>query len=209
MSVTLFHHPHSRAATVVWMLEELGIDYTLSHVDLRAGAQRSAAFLAVNPMGKLPTLVDGPTVITEAAAIAMYLADRHALGRLAPALDDPQRATYLRWILYAPSVIEPGCMAHAGGWEVQASSAGWGRWDDMLQTIRSAIGEGPWLLGERFTMADVVFGGTVSWMVGFGLLPKDPAMVDYVARLGARPAKQRADAINAAELTKHAPPPAE
>jgi len=203
MSIVLHHHSHSRAATVVWMLEELGLDYTLQHVELRTGEQRRSAYLAQNPMGKVPLLIDGDAVVTESAAIAVYLADRYASGTLAPALDDSARGTFLRWCFYAPSVIEPGTMARASKWEFNPGSAGFGRWDDMLATIRSAIGEGPWLLGDRFTMADVVFGGTVRWLVQFGMLPKEPAFTDYIARLEARPAFQRSAAINAAELEKY------
>ena len=106
MSLVLHYHPYSRAANVVWMLEELGVPYALQYVDLMAGEHRTPAFRAINPMGKLPTLVDGGTVVTESAAIGLYLADRYAYGTLAPRVDDPQRAAYLRWSLFAPSVIE-------------------------------------------------------------------------------------------------------
>ena len=113
MSIVVYHHPFSRAANVVWMLEELGLDYEIEHVDIMSGAQKSAEFLKLNPMGKLPTIVDGEVVATESAAIAMYLADRYSLGELAPATDSPERATYLRWILFGPSVIEPGASPRA------------------------------------------------------------------------------------------------
>lgn len=197
MSITLYHHPWSRAANVVWMLEEVGVDYELAFVDFRTGANKSAAFLAKNPMGKLPTLVDGETVITESAAIALWLADRYSLGGLAPSLDDPARATYYRWILYGPSVIEPGCYAHQENWPFKPSSAGWGTYEAMLDTIETAIGDGPWLLGDRFTMADVCFGGTVIYMAAFGMLEKRPAFTAYIDRLKARQARVRSDAINA------------
>lgn len=196
MAITLYHHPHTRAAGVVWMLEELGVDYALEHVDLWAGAHKTDDFRALNPMTKLPTLIDGDAVVTEAAAIGVYLADRHAPGRLAPALDDPARGTFLRWCFYAPSVIEPGCMARAAKWEFRAAQAGWGTYEAMLDTISAAIGDGPWLLGDRFTMADVIFGGTVRWMTGFGMLEKRPEYMAYVERLDARPAYVRARAIN-------------
>lgn len=192
----LHHHPLTRAATVVWMLEEVGCDYHLEHVDLQSGAHKTDALRALNPMGKVPTLVDGDTCVTETAAIALYLGDRYALGRLAPAPDSPDRGPYLRWSLYAPTVIEPGCMARAAGWAFEPTRAGWGTYDEMLDTIGAAIGDGPWLLGERFTMADVVFGGTVRWMLLFGMLDERPEFRAYVDRLGARPAARRADEIN-------------
>lgn len=198
--IRLYHHPFTRAANVVWMLEEIGRPYALEYVDLQAGAQRTPDFLAKNPMGKLPTLVDGDVVLSESAAIGMYLADRYALGELAPAPDDPARAPYLRWCLYAPSVIEPGCYAKGAGWEFRPAQAGWGRYDDMLETIDRAIGDGPWLLGEQFTMADVIFGGTVRFMLQFNMIEPRDRFVAYRDRLNARPQSQRAQAKNAAVI---------
>jgi glutathione S-transferase len=198
MAIVLYHHPFSRAANVVWMLEELEVPYELRYVDLHAGAQKAPAILALNPMGKLPILVDGATVVTESAAIALYLADRHAYGRLAPRVDDPARATYLRWILFAPSVIEPGSMAKAAGWSFREGTAGWGSHDAMLRAMESAIADRDYILGNQFSMADVVFGGTLRYMLGFKMLEPRPTFTAYAERLGARPALQRADARNAA-----------
>src|SRR6186713_569109 len=135
MSLVLYHHPYSRAANVLWMLEELGTDYELRFVDLLSGAHKAPELLALNPMGKLPILTDGEQVVTEVAAIGLYLADRYALGRLAPKLDDPQRGTYLRWSLFAPSVIEPGAIAKMNQWEAKASQVGWGTYESMLEGI--------------------------------------------------------------------------
>ena len=90
MSIVLYHHPFSRASNVVWMLEEVGAPYELRYVDIRAGAQKAPEILALNPMGKLPILTEGDVVVTEVAAIGLYLADRHAYGRLAPRVDDPR-----------------------------------------------------------------------------------------------------------------------
>src|SRR5688572_10627624 len=101
MSIVLHHHPFSRASNVVWMLEEIGIEYELRFVDLMAGGHKAPELVAMNPMGKLPILVDGDVVVTESAAIGLYLADRYSLGRLAPKTDDPSRGTYLRWSLFA------------------------------------------------------------------------------------------------------------
>ncbi len=203
MSVILHHHPRTRAANVVWMLEEVGCDYTLEYVDLAAGAHKTEEFKRLNHMGKIPTLIDGDAVVSEVAAIGMYLADKYAPGRLAPALDAPERAAYLRWICYAPSVIEPGCMAKAAGWEYKASAAGWGTYDEMLETIDAAIGEGPYLLGDTFSMADMLFGGTVGWMMMFGMLPKREAWQAYVARLDERPARKRGLEINERIAKEH------
>jgi glutathione S-transferase len=198
MTIVLHHHPFTRAANVVWMLEETGVAYELNHVDLMVGAHRRPEHLALNPMGKLPVLTDGEAVVTEAAAIGVYLADRYAPGRLAPALDDPARGSFLRWCFFAPSVIEPGCMAQAAKWEYRPTQAGWGSYEQMLGTIEQAIGDGPWLLGETFTMADVIFGGTVRFMLQFGMIEKRASFEAYAGRLAARPAARTADAKNAA-----------
>ena len=197
MSVTLYHHPFTRAASVVGMLEEAGCDYELRFVDVPAGEQKSEAIVALNPMGKLPILVDGAAVVTEVAAIGVYLADRYAPGRLAPALDDPRRATFLRWCFFGPSVLEPGAMAASSKWEYRPGSAGFGRFDDVLTTMEHAIGEGPWLLGDFFTMADLVLGGTLRFLLGFGMVDKRPAFTAWTERLAAREGVARGDAVNA------------
>jgi len=197
MSIVLYHHPYSRAATVVWMLEEVGVPYDLRFVDILAGGQKSPEMVALNPMGKLPVLTDDKTVVTEGAAIGLYLADRYAAGRLAPALDDPDRGTYLRWSLFAPSVIEPGSMAKSAGWEFKPGSAGWGTHAEMLAAIEHALAGGAFLLGARFSMADMIFGGTLRYMLKFNMLEPRDSFVAYAERLSARPALQRADAINA------------
>jgi glutathione S-transferase len=198
MSLVLYHHPFSRAANAVWMLEEVGEPYELHYVDIMAGAQKSPEILALNPMGKLPILTDGDQVVTESAAIALYLADRYAYGRLSPRVDDPARGTYLRWSLFAPSVIEPGSMAKASGWPFKDVQAGWGLHEAMLAAIESAVAGRAFVLGDTFSMADVIFGGTLRYMLGFKILEPRPAFTAYVERLGERPALRRAEARNAA-----------
>ncbi len=203
MTIKLYHHPFSRAATVVWMLEEVAAPYELSYVDLRAGAHKAQEILALNPMGKLPILVDGEATITETAAIGLYLADRYAPGRLAPALDDPRRATYLRWSLFSPSVVEPCVAAKASKWEYSPSQTGWGTHDAVMTTMQFALGSGPYLLGETFSMADVIFGATVRFLLTFQMLEPLPAFRQYVDRLEQRPALQRATARNEAIMAEH------
>jgi len=198
MAVVLYHHPFSRAAAVVWMLEEVGVDYELRFVDILAGGQKAPEITALNPMGKLPVLTDGDTVVTEVAAIGLYLADRYAYGRLAPKHDDPARAAYLRWSLFAPSVIEPGSMAKMAGWPFKEGQAGWGSYEAMLRAIESAIAKPPFILGDTFSMADVVFGGTLRYMLTVKMMEPRPDVAAYIERLNARPALQRAEARNAA-----------
>ena len=203
MSVVLYHHPYSRAANVVWMLEEVGVPYELSYVDILKGEQKSPDFLAKNPMGKLPTLTDGEVVVTESAAIGLYLADRYSAGKLAPALDDPRRGTYLRWSLFAPSVIEPGAMAKSAGWTFKEGQAGWGGFDAMIQSMESAVTDRQFVLGDDFSMADVIFGGTVRYMLMFKLILPTEILAAYSERLGARPAWKRAEEKNQAVRTEH------
>jgi glutathione S-transferase len=176
MSLVVYHHPFTRAATVVWMLEEIGVPHELRYVD-------------------------GDVVVTEGAAIGLYLADRYAPGKLAPALDDPARGTYLRWSLFAPSVIEPGSMAKAAGWAFKPGSAGWGDHESMVRAMEQAVGRGDYLL-DTFSMADIIFGATVRYMIRFKMLEATPALSAYADRLAARPALQRAEARNAAIATE-------
>ncbi len=200
MTAVLYYHPFSRAANVVWMLEELGIPYERRFVDITKGEQKQPEFLAKNPMGKLPVLEDGEALVTESAAIALYLADRYAPGRLAPKLDDPKRGTYLRWILFSPAVIEPGLLAKAANWEFRPSSAGWGTYESLLTTMQHALRDDrDYVLGDEFSMADVVFGGTIGYMLQFGMLEPLPVFTQYTERLAKRPALQRTNEINTAE----------
>ncbi len=203
MSIVLYHHPFSRAATVVWMLEEIGRPYELRYVDIMAGAQKQPDIVALNPMGKLPILQDGEQVVTEMAAIGLYLADRYAPGALAPSLDDPARGTYLRWSFFAPAVIEPGAMAKAAGWTFKPGQAGWGTYESMIAAMESAVAGREFILGSRFSMADVVFGSTVRYMLRFKMLEPTPVLAGYAERLGARPALQRAEARNMKVAEEH------
>jgi glutathione S-transferase len=203
MSIVLYHHPFTRAANVVWMLEEVGAPYEVRHVDIMKGGHKTPEMLALNPMGKLPVLTDGDAVVTESAAIGLYLADRHAYGRLAPRVEDPARATYLRWVLFAPSVIEPGLLAKMSGWSFKESQAGWGSHDAMLSAMESAVTGRDFVLGDTFSMADVIFGGTVRYMLTFKTLEPRPAFTAYAERLAARPALKRAEARNAAIVEEH------
>jgi glutathione S-transferase len=198
MSIVLYHHPYSRAANVVWMLEEVGVAYELRPVDIMKGAHKAPDLVTLNPMGKLPILTDGDAVVTESAAIALYLADRYAYGRLAPRVDDVARATYLRWSLFAPSVIEPGSMAKQAGWTYKESQAGWGSYEAMLNAMESAIADRAYVLGDNFSMADVVFGGTLRFMLAFNMIEARPSFTAYAERLAQRPALQKAEARNAA-----------
>jgi glutathione S-transferase len=201
--ITLYHHPFSRAAGVLWSLEEVGEPYELVYVDIMKGAQKAPPVSTLNPMGKIPVLVDGEAVVTESAAIALYLADRYGLGKLAPAPDDPRRGAYLRWSLFAPSVIEPGAMAKHSGWQFKPGQAGWGDFESMLKSIDSAVENREYVLGDMFSMADVILGGNLRYMVRFKLLTPSAPVAAYLDRISTRPALKRADARNESIIKEH------
>jgi glutathione S-transferase len=205
-NLRLYYHPFSRAATVIWMLEEVGQPYEVEFVDLMKGEHKRPEIVALNRMGKIPILTDGDAVISETSAIGMYLADRYSPGNLAPALDDPARGPWLRWCVFAPSVIEPSCMGKSAGWEINEGSAGFGSHEAMLGTLEHGIGEGgPWLLGERFTMADVIVGATLMFMLRFKMIEERPLFKTYAERLSARPAMVAAQKYNDEMRAKHVP----
>jgi len=203
MSITLYHHPFSRAANVLWPLEELGVPYELRFVDIMKGAQKAPDIVALNPMGKIPILTDGDLVVTEAAAISLYLADRYSLGKLAPLPDDAARAAYLRWSLFSPSVIEPAISAKTTGALFKPGQVGWGTYESVIASMESAIAGRSYVLGDRFSMADCIFGGAIRYLLRFKLLDATPTFIAYAERLGARPAAQRADAKNVAVAKEH------
>ena len=203
MTITLYHHPFSRAANVVWFLEEIGAPYQLRFVDILKGAQKAPDIVALNPMGKIPILTDGDLVVTEAAAISLYLADRYSLGKLAPLPDDAARAAYLRWSLFSPSVIEPAISAKTTGALFKPGQVGWGTYESVIASMESAIAGRSYVLGDRFSMADCIFGGAIRYLLRFKLLDATPTFIAYAERLGARPAAQRADAKNVAVAKEH------
>lgn len=198
MKPTLFHAPNSRSGAVRILLEELGIDYELHVLDLKRNQQRDAAYLAINPMGKVPAILHGGALVTEQPAIFIYLADMVPQAGLAPGLDDPLRGPYLRWLAFYGSAFEPAVMDRALKREPAAPSlCPYGDYDTMLATFTAPLRAGPWLLGERFSAADVLWGSALGWMTAFGLVPTLPEIVAYVERAGARPAARKAAAADA------------
>src|SRR5262245_46420858 len=189
--LTLYGSIASRTVTARWMLGELGLDYAFVPVDIRKGEQKRAEYLALNPMGKVPTLRDGDTVVTESVAICLYLADRYGYGTLAPRVDDPARATYLRWSVFAASVLEPAVgLPHSDA--ATAFHVGWGDFDSAMNALESALTPGPHVLGERFSAADVALGAVVSFALFNKRIPERPVFGAYQRRNAARPAFQAA-----------------
>ena len=155
--LTFFHAPQSRSAGVRILLEELGAPYRLHVLNLKAGEQRQSTYLAINPMGKVPALKDGDALITEQVAIYIYLADRFPQAGLAPAIGEPLRGPWLRWIAYYGSCFEPAVIDRSLQREPAArATSPYADYDTMLQTLTDQLARGPWLLGERYTSADVL-----------------------------------------------------
>jgi glutathione S-transferase len=209
-TIILFHAPHSRSGAVRILLEELGAPYALQVVNLKANETRSAAYLARNPMGKVPALLveqDGSEfLVTEQTAVMTYLADLHPDAGLAPALDDPLRGPYLRWMAFHGACFEPAVIDLALKREpAPLSMSPYGDYDTMLATLTAQLRAGPWLLGERFSAADILWGYALGWTTAFKLVPELPEVVGYVARLNARAATQRVAALDAELASAQAP----
>ena len=197
--VTLFHTPNSRSTGVLTLLEELGADYDLHLLNFKKSEQLDPAYLAVNPMGKVPAVKHGDALVTEQVAIYIYLADLHADAGLAPAIDDALRGPYLRWIAFYGSCFEPALVDRA--LKREPGSRGMSPYADYETTVKAItdqLAAGPWLLGERFTAADVLWGTALTWMTGFKLVPLTPVIETYLDRFKVRPAVARAKARDAA-----------
>lgn len=196
--VVFYHNPRSRAQMAHWMLEEVGAPYRIVPVDFEKGEHKTPAFLALNPMGKLPTIVHRGTVVTETAAIIAYLADVFPEAGLAPATGDPLRGTYYRWLFFGAGCIEPALVDTMLKRPLpeQKGAVGWGSYDDVLNTLKTALSTGPYLLGDTFSAADVYVGSELRWGMMFGApgLEGEKLFEDYVARLKVRPALQRVEA---------------
>ena len=196
--VTLYHAPHSRSTGALILLEELGGPYDLNVLNIKAGEQREPAYLAINPMGKVPALKDGDATLAEAAAICAYVAERYPDARLAPPLGDPLRAKYLQWLFFAPGCIEPAMVQIATKLEMNPVSAGWGDAQRVFDVLDVALEKGPWILGENFSAADIAIGSALNFCVRlFKMVPSRPTFDAYIARCVARPAFQRAEKIAA------------
>jgi len=198
-SLKLYFAPRSRALTALWLLEELGLAYELESFDLNSGRHKQPDFLALNPMGKVPLVVCDGIPVSETGAIAIYLADRFPSAGLAPAFDDPQRPAYLRWMLFSSGVLEPAFGQKFFKWEVPARSVAWGSFEQMQDVLIAGVSSSEWLLGDRFSAADVVVGAGARFGVMFGAFEKTGPIADYVGRLTARAAFQRAQAIEQRE----------
>jgi glutathione S-transferase len=202
--ITLFYAPHSRATTARILLDELGAQYRMHVLDLKKGEQRQQDYLSVNPMGKVPAILHGDTLVTEQAAVYLYLADLYPEAGLAPAIGDPLRGEYLRWMVFFGSCLEPAITDSALKREpAQPSLCPYGDIGTMLATVTDHLQRGPYLLGERFSAADLLWGASLHWILAFQLLEENPVLRAYTDRICGRPivkAAFAADETMAAEL---------
>ncbi|HXS73860.1 MAG TPA: glutathione S-transferase family protein [Rhodanobacteraceae bacterium] len=203
--ITFFHSPNSRAGITRSLLEELNVRYDLVVLDLKRGEQRTPDYLAINSMGKVPAIRHHGVLITEQPAIMLYLADAFPEAGLAPAINDPLRGAYLRWMVFYGSCFEPALIDRS--YErapLPQMACGYGDYDSVINALTTQLAHGPWLLGESFTAADVLWGGALNWALAFKLVPESNVLREYVERVAARPAMQRAAALDAELAEKQA-----
>jgi glutathione S-transferase len=196
--IVFFHAPKTRSSGTLALLEELGATYDMHVLNFSADEQHSADYLAINPMGKVPAIRHRGALITEQPAVFMYLADLHPQASLAPTIDDPLRGPYLRWMTFYGSSFEPAVVDKAMQREPgHRAMCPYGDYDTMLKTLLDQLAQGPFLLGERFTAADVLWANALNWTVMFKLVPDVPLIRAYIERVTSRPAFQRAVAKDA------------
>lgn len=202
--ITLYYSPQSRATGARVLLEELGAPYDLHVLNMKAGEQRQPAYLAINPLGKVPAISHRGALVTEQVAVTLYLADLFPEAGLAPAIGDPRRGPYLRWIAYYGSSFEPAVIDKSMKREpTSVSMSPYSDYDSMLAALEAQLAGGPYLLGDQMTAADVLWGIALSWTMMFGLVPKSDVFTRYSGRITSRPAFQRITSEDAAMAAQH------
>lgn len=195
--IVFYTNPMSRGRIARWMLEEVGQPYRTVVVDY--AAMKSSDYLAINPMGKVPTITHQGVVVTECAAICAYLADAFPEAGLAPASGDPLRGIYYRWMFFAAGPVEAAVTAKSLGQlppPEKSAMVGYGSFDQVVDGLEHALDRSPWILGAQFTAADVYVGSQIAWGLMFKSLPARPAFQAYAERIAARPASVRAREID-------------
>lgn len=186
-----YFNPMSRAVTTNWMLAELDAPHEQVLIDLQKGDQNTPEYRAINPMGKVPALVDGDVVVTEAAAICAYLADKFADKGFAPDISSHARGEYYRYLFVPGVTVEPFLsVSSLGVDDIKPYTMGWGDEPRVLATVEAMTPETGWALGDQFSTADVVFGGALAFFTGFNMLKATPKVAAYVGRIKERPAYQ-------------------
>lgn len=190
-----YHAPFTRSGGVLWLLEELGVDYQLEIVDFSSGSAPES-YREVHPHKKVPAIVHNGVVITERAAICTYLADAFPEAGLAPALTDPARGPYLSALVYCDAVVDP-CIAinHLGG-TYPAANVSFGAFEDVVKHLENLLSRQPYAAGEVFTAADTQLGTGLSWTTQMQMFPDKPVFKAYIDRVTSRPAYQRMMALD-------------
>ncbi len=203
--ITLYYSPQTRATGTRVLLEELGAPYDLHVLNMKAGEQRQPAYLAINPLGKVPAIRHRGQLVTEQVAVYIYLADLFPEAGLTPALDDALRGPYLRWIAYYGSSFEPALIDHfMQRPPAPVTQSPYADYETMLGALEAQLAKGPYLLGERMTTADILWGTAFNWTLTFGIVPKRDVFVNYAERMTARPAFQRVTAEDVEMAARHA-----
>lgn len=196
--IVFYTNPMSRGRVVRWMLEELGQPYRTEVLGFGT-SMKDPSYLAINPMGKVPAIVHGDTIITEGAAICAYLADAFPEAGLAPSPGDPRRGPYYRWMFFSAGPLEAALTNRSLGFEIPAERRrmmGYGSVEDAVNTMEYAVSQSEYIAGDRFTAADVYVGSHIGWGMMFGTLEKRPAFEAYWNRISNRPAAIRAREID-------------
>lgn len=202
--IEFYHAPNTRSTGVRVLLEELGAPHRLHVLNMRAGEHLGDAYRAINPMAKVPAIRHGDVLVTEQAAVYMYLADLFPEVGLAPALTDPARGTYLRWMVFYGSCFEPAVIdRHLKREPGPRAMSAYADYDSVIARVTEALNPGPYLLGDRFSAADVLWGSALGWTTGFGLVAPDPVLSAYVDRIRARPAFRNVAATDARLAQEH------
>jgi glutathione S-transferase len=193
-----YTNPRSRGRIVRWMLEEIGQPYRTEVLDYGT-TMKAPAYLAINPMGKVPALRHGDAVVTEAAAICAYLADAFPQAKLAPPPGDRKRAPYCRWMFFAAGPVEAAVSNKAFGFVVppdREASIGYGTFDRVMKVLEDAVSNGSYLAGDTFTAADLYVGSQIGLGLMFNTIEKRPAFTNYWQRVSSRPAYARANELD-------------
>ena len=196
MALTLYHIAPSRSSSALWMLEEIGEPYEIHLLSMKRGENREPAYRAINPMGKVPAIDHDGTIVTESAAVLTYLADAFPGAGLAPRIGDKRRGPYLKWMFFAPGVLEPAAFDRMlPRKEMPPKSAiGYGDFDTTMDVLAKAVAADTYLLGGQFSAADVLIAGSLRYMMYVKAIPPRAEFAAYVERCFARPAAKRATA---------------
>ncbi|MCJ2126499.1 glutathione S-transferase family protein [Methylobacterium sp. J-077] len=202
--IEFYHAPNTRSTGVRVLLEELRAPHRLHALNMRAGEHLGSAYRAVNPMAKVPAIRHGEALVTEQAAVYLYLADLFPEAGLAPAITDPARGTYLRWMVFYGSCFEPAVIdRHLKREPGPRAMSAYADYGSVIARITEALDPGPYLLGDRFSAADILWGSALGWTMGFGLVAPDPVLSAYVARVHGRPAFQTVAAADGQLAQEH------